>query len=309
MRALVSGASGFIGRSLVERLERDGITVHRLVRKTPRSGEARIDLSERSIDLHQLPNGSLSGIDVVFHLAGEPITPTRWSPAKRERIRASRVASTYILSRAIARADDPPPVFICASAVGYYGDQGDSELGEDAPAGTGFLAEVCRAWESATASAREAGVRVVNTRTGIVIGQGGGVFDAQIKLFQHGFGARLGNGRQWMSWIALEDAIAAFMFVASTPGIKGPCNFSAPAPVRNLDWTRMLASAVGKRALLRVPRSALRLAVGTEVTDEVLLASQRVVPRRLASMGFEFSFSDAEQAIANCLSRPHAERH
>jgi uncharacterized protein (TIGR01777 family) len=301
MRVLISGTSGFIGRSLVERLEGDGATVHRLVRKTPSPGEARIDLSAHRLDLDQLPGASLSGIDAVFHLAGEAITPIRWSPAKRERIRASRVTSTDILSRAIARCDHPPSVFVCASAVGFYGDQGDSELTEDAPAGTGFLAEVCRAWEAATAPARQAGVRVVNARTGIVVGKGGGALDAQIKLFQRGLGARLGNGRQWMSWIALEDEVAALMFAASTPRIKGPCNLSAPAPVRNLDWTRLLASALGRRAVLRIPRSALRLAVGSQVTNEVLLASQRVIPRRLLDMGFNFSFSDVERAIANCL--------
>lgn len=310
MRALVSGSSGFIGSALVARLEADGHEVHRIVRGHPGAGDAAFDLASRSLDTSRLSGGSLEGVDVVLHLAGEPITPVRWSAAKRERIRASRVVTTAAVAKAVASCPAPRPALVVMSAVGYYGSRGDELLDERSAPGTGTLADVCRAWEAAAAPARDAGARVVHLRTGVVLGRGGGSLRIQLPLFRAGLGGRLGSGAQWTSWISLDDEVGALVHVATSDSVEGPCNATAPAPVRNRELTERLAALVGRRAPFAVPAAALVLFAGAETTREVLLASQRVEPAVLEATKYAFSHRDLDAALAaaGAGARGHDER-
>jgi len=251
----------------------------------------------RRIDASALPGGSLSGIDVVFHLSGEPITPWRWSPAKRERIRSSRVVTTDIVARAVA-ATPEQPTLIAASAIGYYGSRGDEMLDEQSPSGSGTLADICRAWEAATKPASDAGARVVHVRTGVVLGPGGGSLKIQLPLFKAGLGGRLGSGQQWTSWISLDDEVGALIHAARDKSISGPCNATAPNPARNSEFTAALAALVHRPAVFAVPRAALDLLMGGETTSEVICASQRVQPSVLEQSGYVFAHPDLGDALA-----------
>ncbi len=307
---LVSGSSGLIGRALVARLVADGHHVHRVVRGAPGAGEAAFDLESHRIDLSALPGGNLDRIDAVFHLAGEPLTPMRWTEAKRERVRASRVVTTDLLARAVGAADTPPAVFVSASAVGYYGTRADEVLDETSPPGSGFLAELCRAWEAAAAPAREAGIRVINIRTGIVLARANGLIRLQLPIFRVGLGAHLGSGRQWMSWIARDDAVAAIIHAALTPAVDGPCNLTAPNPTRNREFAEALARAVHRRSVYGIPHFVLQVAMGREVVEDIALASQRVLPRKLVETGFSFTYPRLDEALAVTLAEePGATRN
>ncbi|MCU1495131.1 MAG: Epimerase family protein [Acidimicrobiaceae bacterium] len=326
MNVLVSGSSGFIGRALVARLEARGDTVHRLERARPSSGRAApetpasgsrdpserhpgsavIDLTTRRIDTAALPGGSLESIDAVFHLSGEPITPWRWTAAKRERIRASRVATTHAVARSIADAPGPRPVLVSMSAVGFYGERGEEILDETSAGGSGTLAEICRAWEEASAPARDAGARVVNLRSGVVLGPGGGSLRIQLPLFRAGLGGRLGTGRQWTSWISLEDEVGALLQAADDPELSGPCNATSPEPVRNAELTAALAAIVHRPALLSMPRPLLGLIAGQETTREVLCVSQRVLPGKLERSGYQFVHGALEGALAAAVAPTRA---
>ena len=288
MRMLVSGSHGLIGRALVARLEADGHAVHRVVRGNPAEGEAAFDLPARRVDLSRLPGGNLDRIDAVFHLSGERLTPRRWNRAKRERVRASRLVTT--------------DVFVSASAVGYYGSRADELLDEASAPGDGFLAELCRAWEAAAAPARDAGIRVVTIRTGIVLAAANPLIGLQLPLFRAGLGAHLGSGRQWMSWIALNDEVAAIIHTALTPAVEGPCNLTAPNPARNIEFTDAFARAVHRHSVYGVPRFALELAMGRETVGAITLASQRAQPRRLTETGFTFTYPDLDDALAAALT-------
>lgn len=260
-----------------------------------------LDAPARRIDASALPGGTLDGLDAVFHLAGEPITAARWGPAKRERIRASRIATTDVLSRALAATSTPPGVLVSGSAIGYYGDRGDEMLGEASRPGTGFLAEVCAAWERATIPASEAGIRVVHARTGLVLGPGCALLARLVPLFKAGLGGRLGSGAQWMSWIALEDEVGGLLHAASTDAVVGACNLTSAAPVRNAEFTLALASALHRPALFNVPAPAIRLALGRETAEDVALASQRVRPERLEATGYAFAISSIGDALRASL--------
>jgi hypothetical protein len=307
MNVLVSGSRGFIGSALVARLEREGHVVHRIVRSgatparsaeaSPQAATVTLEIGAGRLDVSALPHQSLEGIDAVFHLAGEPITPWRWSATKRERMRSSRVVTTDIVARAVASAPEPRPALISMSAIGYYGERGEEAVDEASPAGTGTLADLCRAWEAAAAPARDAGARVVNLRTGVVLGRGGGSLALEIPLFRLGLGARLGSGRQWTSWISLEDEVGALLHVALDPSIEGPANATSPAPVRNAAFTDALAAALSRRALLAVPRRVLELVAGAEVTREMLCVSERVLPATLERTGYHFAHPDLEAAL------------
>ena len=296
MRTLVSGASGFIGRALLDRLRQDGHDVSCIVRHDPRPGDVLFDAASRSLDASRLPGGTLDGFDAVFHLAGAPIPLRRWGARTRELIRASRVTTTLALARALAATDAPPPVLVCASAIGIYGERGEEVLDEQSAAGEGFLAEVCRAWEAAAAPARAAGIRVVAARTGLVLGAGGGLVKAQLPAFRAGLGARLGSGRQWQSWISLTDEIEALLHAAACDELDGPCDLVAPEPVRNAELTDALAAALGRRARLALPAPLLALALG-ESAREMALASQRVIPRRLQETGFTHRLPDLHTTL------------
>jgi uncharacterized protein (TIGR01777 family) len=303
MRVLLSGSTGFIGAALEEALRRRGDEVVALVRSSPHLHDAVIDVQNGTIDASRLSGGSLEGLDAAVHLAGAPIIG-RWTASRREAIRASRIAVGDLLARTLAGLSSPPPVLVGGSAIGFYGDGGEAVLDESSPSGVGFLAEVCRAWEASISPAREAGIRTVAIRTGIVLGPGGGALAPQVRLFRLGLGGRLGSGRQWTSVISLADEVRAILRAIDDDTLSGPLNATSPAPIRNIDFTAELATAVGRSARLPVPAAALRLALGAGPADEMLLASQRVVPRRLLEGGFEFEHPDAASALAWALEDP-----
>jgi hypothetical protein len=298
MRVAVTGSSGLIGTALAEALGQDGHEVIPLVRRPPGPGEIRWD--PQAADGGLAP-GALDGVDAVVHLAGAPIAGGRWTAARKQKLRSSRVQSTQALVTAIAAAKNPPQVLLSGSAVGWYGDTGDRAVDETAPAGTGFLASLVRDWESAARPARDAGVRVVNLRSGVVLSRRGGMLGLLAPVFRAGLGARMGSGRQFISWISLTDHIAAVRFLLGQAGIDGPVNLTAPAPVTNAVFTAALARALHRPALLWVPAPALQLGAG-EMSSE-LLGSSRVLPRRLTEAGFAFRYPAIAAALAAELAR------
>jgi uncharacterized protein (TIGR01777 family) len=292
VRVVVTGASGLIGTALVDNLRADGHDVVRLVRRQPRGRDERQwDPATRTID-----DDALEGADAVVHLAGAGIGDHRWTDGYRRTIRNSRVQGTATIARAIA-ATDPPPALLCGSAVGWYGDTGEEATDETGPAGRGFLAGVVRDWEAAADPAREAGARVAHLRTGVVLATRGGALGKVLPLFRLGLGGRLGSGRQWMSWIALPDHVAATRFLLDRADLDGAINVTAPEPVRNRDYTAAVARAAHRPALAPVPAGALRLALGG-FADEGVLVSQRVLPARLEAAGFGFTYDDVDAALA-----------
>ncbi|HEV8699673.1 MAG TPA: TIGR01777 family oxidoreductase [Candidatus Polarisedimenticolia bacterium] len=300
MRILVSGSSGLVGSALVPSLGTGGHQVVRLVRTRPAAGAAAIlwDPARGALDA-----ADLEGMDAVVHLAGEGLVPGRWNAARKARIRDSRVGGTRLLADTIARLSNPPRVFICASAVGYYGDRGDEVLREDSPPGRDFLAEVCRAWEEATEPAARKGVRVVQHRFGVILSPRGGALRTMLPPFRLGVGGRLGDGRQYMSWITLDDVLGAIEHALLTVTLKGPVNTVAPHPSTNAEFTGTLGRVLGRPTLLPMPAFAARLAFG-EVADALLLASQRVEPARLLASGYRFRHPDLEPALRFLLGRP-----
>jgi uncharacterized protein len=246
--------------------------------------------------------GPYEGFDSVIHLAGESVAQ-RWTPAAKRRIMDSRVLGTRHLVQAVCAAERPPTAFLCASAVGIYGDRGGEELVEQSPTGAGFLAEVGRAWEAECAPLAACGIRATNMRIGVVLARGGGALARMRLPFRLGLGGMMGSGRQYMSWIALEDVVGAFLFVLDSPAISGPVNLTAPQPATNREFTRELAAALHRPAVLPVPEFAVRLALG-ELGTELMLASIRAVPARLAAAGFRFQYPD----LANALRAHTAER-
>jgi hypothetical protein len=266
-----------------------------LVRGTPAAGEIRWDPQKGT-----LSEIALVGIDAVVHLAGAGVGDHRWSEHYKQEILTSRVKGTVLLSQSIAALPTPPAVMLSASAVGYYGIRGDEVLTEDSEPGAGFLAEVCAQWEAATLSAESAGIRVIHLRTGIVLSAAGGALKKQLPLFRAGLGARLGDGRHYLSWITRRDAISAMSFLLRSD-IAGAINISSPHPSLNADFTKALGRAVRRPAVLAVPASALRMVVGREMTAEFFLASQRCLPQRLSTSGFDFADSALPEALATAL--------
>ena len=255
-----------------------------------------------------LDSADLAGIDAVVHLAGEPIAQ-RWSAERKRRIRESRVRGTETIARAIAATKNQKMILLSASAIGIYGDRGDEVLDERSGSGTDFLAGVTTEWERATDPARDAGVRVVQMRTGVVLAMGGGMLERVVPIFRSGLGGPIGSGRQWMSWIALEDYAQAVAFLLASTDASGPVNLVAPHPVRNADFTRGLGQALHRPAIIPVPAVALRMVFGA-MADAALLASQRVLPKRLGELGFRFRFPLLAEALAfelqvgDTISRP-----
>jgi uncharacterized protein (TIGR01777 family) len=244
---------------------------------------------------------ALDGIEGVVHLAGENIAGGRWSRKRKARILDSRVNGTGVLARALAEAAPGPRVLVCASGVGFYGDAGDSALDETAVSGEGFLADVCRRWEAAARPAAEAGVRVVHLRLGMVFGAGGGALGRMLTPFRMGLGGVLGHGRQYMSWIAMDDVVAAVEHVLNTPALAGPVNVTAPYPVTNEEFTRALGRVLRRPTFLRVPAFALRLRFG-RMADELLLAGARVEPVRLQQSGYTFLYPEVEAALRHAVA-------
>ncbi len=295
MRVLISGGSGLIGSALIPTLESRGSKIIRLVRATEsRSGELAWNPAQ------SLRPELVSGFHAVIHLAGEPVA-ARWTEAKKQRIRDSRVLGTAHLCEALARTAQPPRVLISASAIGFYGDRGDEVLREESPSGTGFLPEVCREWEAATKAAADAGIRTVQIRIGVVLAAEGGALKEMLPPFRLGLGAQIGKGRQWMSWIHVQDLVGAVLHVLDNDGLQGPVNLVAPEPVRNSEFTRTLEKVLSRPAMLRIPDFAVRLIFG-EMADGVLLASQRVEPARLMASGYQFRYRDLKSALENVLA-------
>jgi uncharacterized protein (TIGR01777 family) len=293
MRVAITGSSGLIGSALAAALEADGQEVTRLVRRVPqRPGEVRWD--PRMADGRIAP-GVLDRIDAVVHLSGAPVASRPWTQARKRVLRDSRIQSTAALVSALKRAEHPPSVLVSGSAVGWYGNTGDREVDESAPAGTGFLADLVRDWEAAAQPARQAGVRVATLRSGIVMSRRGGMLGPLLPAFRLGLGARIGNGGQYISWISVTDHVAALRYLLDHAEIDGPVNLTAPAPVTNAEFTADLARAVRRPALLRVPAPLIRAGLG-EMSGE-LLGSLRVVPRRLLAAGFAFRHPDLASAL------------
>jgi hypothetical protein len=295
----VTGSSGLIGTALCTALEGDGHTVVRLVRSRPGPGEAHWDPARGEIDA-----GALAGVTAVVNLAGESVGQ-RWTGAVKERIRRSRLDGTRLLASALASLPDPPDVLVNASAVGFYGDRGDEWLTETSAPGSDFLAGVVREWEGATASAVDAGIRVAIPRFGLVLSRQGGALARMLPAFRLGAGGRLGNGRQWMSWVSMPDLIDVIRFVIGTPGVSGPVNTVAPHPVTNEAFTHTLGKLLDRPTILPVPAVALRLAFG-EMAGGTLLASQRARPERLLSSGFDFRHPRLHEALVAALETPGA---
>jgi hypothetical protein len=281
MKIAISGASGFIGRHLVKSLAQAGHSLCALSRHAPASLAAE----------------SLRESDVIIHLAGEPVAQ-RWTAAAKQRIRDSRVVGTHSLVETLATLPRRPKALICASAIGYYGSRGDEILTESSAPGSGFLPEVCVAWEREAQAAEAFGIRVVRVRIGVVLAAGGGALPRMLPPFRMGVGGRLGNGRQWMSWIHQEDLVALFQFAVESQ-IRGALNAVAPHPVTNSDFTRELARALRRPALFPVPEFALRLLFGEMAA--VLLASQRIAPGAAGAAGFPFRFPQLPPALADLL--------
>lgn len=293
MKALVTGATGFIGKRLLSRLERP-IVLSRNPDKA-RQALGNIEAYAWNAEAEPAPPRALEEVEVVFHLAGEPVAEGRWNAAKKRRIMESRRLGTRNLVEGIRQAGRKPRVLVSASATGYYGDRGDEILDEKSPPGNDFLAQVCTEWERASREAEALGVRVANPRIGIVLGPDGGALAKMLPLFKLGLGGRLGSGKQWMSWAHVDDIVGGMLFAASTDSIVGPYNAVAPNPCTNAEFTKTLASVVHRPALFPAPAFALRLGVG-EVAD-VLVASQRVAPRVLQSAGYPFGYPDLRGAL------------
>jgi uncharacterized protein len=297
LRIAVTGATGLIGSALLPALVAGGHTVVRVSRSPgPRPDTITWDPARGILD----PKG-LADVDAVVHLAGEPVDE-RWTAAHKRAIRESRIVSTALLARTLAALRPPPRVLVSASAIGYYGDRGDEPLDEGSAAGTGFLAEVGRAWEDAAAPARESGIRTVHPRFGIVLSRSGGALARLLPPFELGAGGKVAHGRQWMSWVARTDAVAALVYALEDDRLAGPVNVTAPHPVSNAEFAKTLGRVLHRPALTTIPAFALRLMYG-ELADEALMASQRAYPRALEAAGFAFLYPTLEAALRHELGK------
>jgi len=294
-RVLVSGVSGPIGRALLASFATQGTEIVRLVR-----GRAQNAVQISWDPLTALSPAAVSGFDAVVHLAGESVVG-RWTEEKKKAIRESRVLGTRNLASALAQSGAKPRVLVCASAVGFYGNRGEELLPEESATGQGFLAEVCHEWEEATQAATEAGIRVVNIRIGLVLSAKGGALAKMLTPFKLGLGGRIGSGRQWWSWIHVDDIVGGIQHAIRTESLKGPVNLVAPNSVRNSEFTKVLASVLSRPAFFPVPEFALRLAFGKQAAEEMLLASQRVQPGKLGASGYTFRFSELRAALENLV--------
>lgn len=300
LRIAVTGSTGLIGTALVRALRADGHRVLRLVRSRPAPGADEVYWSPSG---GEIDAAALEGTDAAVHLAGENVGQPPWTEERKRRIRDSRVQGTGLLARTLAGLAAKPRVLVSASAIGYYGDRGDEVLDETAAPGSGFLAEVCRAWEAAADPARAAGIRVVHPRIGVVLSGEGGALEKMLTPFKLGVGGKMGSGRQWMSWVALHDVVEAIRFALRTDTLSGPANVASPNPATNAEFTEALGRVLGRPTFFAVPKFALKLALG-QMADEALLASQRAVPEKLRAAGFVFEYPDLEGALRVALGKP-----
>ena len=297
MKIVISGASGLIGTPLVTRLRGKGHEVVRLVRRAPARGEAQWDPKAGVLD-----PAILEGADAVIHLSGAGIGDKRWTDAYKREVLESRTLSTSLLARTIATLERKPRVFLSGSAIGIYGARDDEALTESSAHGTGFLAEVCEQWEAAAAPASDAGVRTVFLRTGIVLSPQGGALKKLLAVFKIGIGGRFGSGKQWQSWISLDDELGAIEFLLDAP-VSGPVNLTAPQPVTNAEFTRVLARVVKRPAVLPIPSFGPKLLLGAELADALLFTGQRVLPNVLTTNGYVFAHATLEDALRALLNK------
>jgi uncharacterized protein (TIGR01777 family) len=302
MNVLVTGSTGLVGSAVVAFLTAGGHQVTRLVRTTPAPGAAEVywDPAAKTI-----ATPALEGLDAVVHLAGENIATGRWTPAKKRRIRDSRVQGTRLLCYALAQLVEPPTVLVSASAIGYYGDRGDRIMTEENRPGTDFLAEVCREWEAATAPAEERGLRVVRLRTGMVLTPAGGALHKMLTPFKLGVGGIMGNGQQYMSWIARDDVVGIIQHALTADALRGPVNAVSPHPVTNQEFTKTLGQILQRPTVLPMPSFAARALFG-EMADALMLSSTRVEPERLINSGYEFQFPELDGALRHMLGKAAA---
>ena len=298
MRITITGATGFIGKALIARYAAESAELLVLARKQPAELPAGTRFFAWDAIADEFPLAALEEVNAVIHLAGEPVAQ-RWSPEAKRRIRESRLHGTRRLVEALSTISRRPEVLVSASAIGYYGSRGDQALAEDAKSGAGFLAETCVEWEKAAALAEALGIRVVTPRIGIVLSPEGGALAQMLPPFRLGAGGKLASGRQWMSWIHRADLVELIRWCAATPQIRGPVNATAPNPAVNTDFTHELAHALHRPALFPVPAFALRVMFGEMA--EVLLSSQRVLPRKAIDQNFAFRFAALGPALSDLL--------
>jgi uncharacterized protein len=296
MKILISGSHGLVGTALFKTLEADGHDIFRLVRHYPAS-PAEIEWSP---DRYSIALSLIEGFDAVVHLAGESIAEGRWTEEKKKRIRESRVKGTRLLGDALANLSQRPGVLVSASAIGYYGNRGDETVTEASAPGNDFLSEVCVEWEKATDLAKEKGIRTVNARFGIILDKDGGALKKMLPPFKMGLGGRIGDGKQWMSWIGLDDVVGAIKFALTNDALQGPVNFVAPNPVRNAEFTKTLGRVLSRPTLFPIPAFGVRLAFG-EMADALLLSSQRVEPKSLTEANYQFQYSQLDEALRHAV--------
>ncbi len=295
MKVAVTGSSGLIGSSLLSYLSKKDVTISKILRENPDDN-----------DISWKPEGGKwnssfnDGIDGFVHLAGENIASGRWTKAKKERIRSSRVEGTKKLCEHILKLPTPPATFVCASAIGFYGDRGMEFLNESSSRGSGFLPDVCVDWEEATDSISKAGIRVVNVRFGVVLSKDGGALSKMLTPFKMGMGGKVGSGKQYMSWVAIDDVTGAIFHTLTTDMLKGPVNVTAPNPVTNKEFTSILGSVLNRPAVMPMPAFTARLAFG-EMANDLLLASTKVAPKKLVESGYSFQYPELENALRHIL--------
>ena len=297
MKIVISGASGLIGTQLVTSLKSSGHEVVQLVRRSAAAGQIMWDPKSGKLD-----PASLEGCDAVIHLSGAGIGDKRWSDAYRKEILESRTATTSLLANTIASLQRKPSVFLSGSAIGIYGARGDEQLTETSAHGTGFLADVCKQWEAAAKPAVDAGVRTVFLRTGIVLSPKGGALKKLLPLFRLGVGGKFGNGKQWQSWISMDDEVASIIHLL-TANVSGAVNLTAPQPVTNAEFTKVLARVVKRPAIVPVPTFAPKILLGGELADALLFTGQRVMPQALTASGYVFKHSTLESALRSLLTK------
>jgi len=300
VKILISGASGFIGSALADKLVASGHRVIRLTRRPVSPGQDAVSWNPQT---GHLDAADLEGVEAVIHLAGEGIGDHRWTEAHKARVLDSRVRGTHLLAETIAGLDTPPRVMVSQSGAHFYGfESGDLSLTEDAPPGGGFLARVVEQWETATEPAENGGIRVVRTRSGVVLSPGGGALKKQLLPFRLGIGGKIGSGHQYFSWISLQDELEAMEFVLEREDISGPVNLVAPNAVTNAEFTRALGAALGRPTFMPIPSLAIKVLFGTEMSKEMIFGGQRLVPRRLLDAGFEFRDPEVESALRRMLN-------
>jgi len=297
MKIVISGASGLIGTQLVAKLSNNGHEVVRLVRRSPKSGEIQWNPKTGTLDA-----AALEGVDAVIHLSGAGIGDKRWTSGYRKEILDSRTATTALLASTMASLSRKPSVFLSGSAIGIYGARNDEQLTEVSTHGTGFLAEVCEQWEAAAKPAVDAGIRTVYLRTGIVLSPKGGALKKLLPLFKLGVGGKFGNGKQWQSWISIDDEIGAIEHLL-TANVSGAVNLTAPNPVTNAEFTKVLASVLKRPAIVPVPTFAPKILLGGELADALLFTGQRVIPAALNASGYMFKHTTLESAFRSLLSK------